>query len=120
MRDISDSQTQYTCTDGPVLRQRRERSRITSILNIIPGQQFFNPVDLVICDAAEDICEPGEPPPGLPEAVLFESRCRLLSFQHGLIARLGFGRRDVAHHLDGRRVTALVVETRLTEESSRA
>jgi transposase len=33
--------------------------------------------------------------PGLPEAVWFESRCQFLLIEHGVVALLGLGRRDV-------------------------
>ena len=43
--------------------------------------------------------------PGLPEAVSFKSRCHGWLFQHGVVAFLGFGRRDVA---DGLQQPAIV------------
>ena len=41
-----------------------------------------------------------EPPPGLPEAISFESRCHGWLLQHGVVAFLSFGRRDVADGLE--------------------
>ena len=43
--------------------------------------------------------------PGVPEAVSFESRCHSCLFQRGVVAFLGFGRRDVA---DGLQQPAIV------------
>ena len=41
-----------------------------------------------------------EPPPGFPEAILFESGCHGLTGDLGIVARLGFGGREIADGLE--------------------